>query len=679
MKLIRFADDQSGPSFGVVIRDHAVAFSALAAASGRTDPSLRDSRSYLANLPDSEQVAKELLAWGEEHLDQLDPSGRPPLADIRLLPPVEVAALFDFGLTPRHLKNSATTLFVHEKDDPDTAPILAAFSKAVAAPEPAPEPGRPKRLSFYKANMNSIAGDGANVPWPAYTSRLDIEPELAVVYGNAHQPVAGYCIFNDVSARDVQVPEMVGGFCLTKDMAQGNQLGPYLVTVDEVGDPFDLAVSVRVNGHLRFEGSTSEIVGGAEEVFAWLEVMAPVAPGSVMGFGTIPDCTGLDHGDFLNPGAQIEIEFERLGTLTCTFEQPQALLRSRWPVRPSLLRYHERGGDPSPSTGRFPMSLEQVSDHCYAVINAKNRVCDANSGYVDLGDGLLFDTQSDLPHAHQMIDLFSSVWARMPRYVVNSHEDIDHVGGNQLFPGAQIIGHRSLPERMREVADPKEMLQLLFATSTPQLRTFIQAGHRGMAAMGRQLLEDYDFRLMELATPTALVDDTLVLHLDDTEVHVIYVGPCHNIGDVIVHVPSEGVVFAGDVVFQQCTPIAWAGRYDDSFRILDLIAGLQPEVVVPGHGPVCGLDGLEEMRAYLKHVREESAQAFARGLTSLEAAKQIDLGQWAAWRAPGRVYMNVERAYRELRGDEADLPWDRAATFDAIYEVARAKGLPVEF
>ena len=68
----------------------------------------------------------------------------------------------------------------------------------------------PERLSFYKSNLNSVVGDNIEVPWPVYTSRLDIEPELGVVYGNPQQPVAGYCIFNDVSARDVQAPEILG-------------------------------------------------------------------------------------------------------------------------------------------------------------------------------------------------------------------------------------------------------------------------------------------------------------------------------------------------------------------------------------------------------------------------------------------------------------------------------------
>jgi 2-keto-4-pentenoate hydratase/2-oxohepta-3-ene-1,7-dioic acid hydratase in catechol pathway len=342
MRLIRFViADSSEPCFGVVVRDQAVPFAVLQRKAGIVSPSLVDSRSYLAQLPGSERMARDLLAWGEQHLGDLGAGERFPLHAIRLLEPVEVAALFDFGLTPRHLKNSAETILKYEKDDPQTAPLLHAFAKAVMAPKQKATAGRPEPLSYYKGNMNSVVGDGETVPWPAYTSRLDVEPELAVVYGNEKQPVAGFCIFNDVSARDVQATEFVGGFCLTKDMAKGNQLGPYLVTTDEVGNPYDLKVTVEVNGRVKYQGSTSEISHKAEDVFAWLAFIAPLKPGSVMGFGTIPDCTGCDHDDFIDPGAEIRITFERLGTLRCRFAEPAGrLLPSRWPVREPMRKYH---------------------------------------------------------------------------------------------------------------------------------------------------------------------------------------------------------------------------------------------------------------------------------------------------------------------------------------------------
>jgi 2-keto-4-pentenoate hydratase/2-oxohepta-3-ene-1,7-dioic acid hydratase in catechol pathway len=342
VKIIRFTVAGSlDTTFGVVIRNLAVPFSVLGDKLGKSFRHLANSRSYLANLPDSEQAAKVAVDWGEHHLSELSGGERFPLNDVRLLEPIEVAALFDFGLTPRHLKNSAETMMKFEKDNPQTAPLLKAFATAVMAPKPRSAPGQPEPLSYYKCNMNTIAGNGVTIPWPAYTSRLDVEPELAVVYGNEKQPVAGFCIFNDISARDVQPTEFVGGFCLTKDMANGNQLGPYLVTSDEVGDPYDLNVTVLENGHVRYEGSTSEISHKAEDLFAWLGFIAPLKAGSVMGFGTIPDCTGCDHDDFIDPGTEVQITFERLGTLRCRFGEPSGrLLPSRWPLREPLQKYH---------------------------------------------------------------------------------------------------------------------------------------------------------------------------------------------------------------------------------------------------------------------------------------------------------------------------------------------------
>jgi 2-keto-4-pentenoate hydratase/2-oxohepta-3-ene-1,7-dioic acid hydratase in catechol pathway len=341
MELIRFSLDDTTPNFGVVIGGYAVAFATLQQRSGITQPCLTDSNAYLVGLPETEQAARKLLAWGEIHLQELSAIEKPKLEALKLHAPIEVAALFDFGLTPRHLKNSAETMMKYEKDNPQTAPLLQAFAKAVLTPKPRPGPGQPLPLSYYKCNVNTIVGDRVSIPWPAYTSRLDVEPELVVIYGNKKQPVAGYCIFNDVSARDVQAAEFVGGFCLTKDMANGNQLGPYLVTSDELGDPYNLEVTVVVNGAVKYQGTTSEISHKAEDVIAWLEFIAPLKPGSAMGLGTIPDCTGLDHDDFIDPGANITISIERLGSLHCSFAEPaQKLLPSRWPLRPALEKFH---------------------------------------------------------------------------------------------------------------------------------------------------------------------------------------------------------------------------------------------------------------------------------------------------------------------------------------------------
>ena len=325
------------------------------------------------------------------------------------------------------------------------------------------------------------------------------------------------------------------------------------------------------------------------------------------------------------------------------------------------------------------MEMKQVSDSCFAVLNAMNRVCDANSGLINRGGGVVIDTQSDLAHARRMIELFSNVWPAMPRRVVNTHEDGDHVWGNQLFEGAEIIAHRSVPERMKDVANPKETQRLLHGVGRLLTRLLLKALHPGIVAAGQQLQQEYNFDGIELALPGTLFDTRYELDLDGVEVHLIYVGPCHQVGDTIIHVPRERIVFAGDVLFRQCTPMGWSGSYEKWFQCLDLIVQLDPAVIVPGHGPLCGIEGVVEMREYLNYVRDESKKCFDAGLTSLDAAKQIEFGPYGEWRAPARLYMNVERAYRELRNEPADAPWDTAGTFDAIYKVARAKGIRVEY
>ena len=134
-----------------------------------------------------------------------------------------------------------------------------------------------------------------------------------------------------------------------------------------------------------------------------------------------------------------------------------------------------------------------------------------------------------------------------------------------------------------------------------------------LAALARRL-EGWDFSGIELRPPTTLVEDRLELNLDDIDVQLIYVGPAHTASDLIVHLPSERVVFTGDILFRRCTPICWEGTYRNWIEALEFIIKLAPEVVVPGHGPICGIEGLREMKAYLEYVRSESTRLYEAGL-----------------------------------------------------------------
>jgi len=304
------------------------------------------------------------------------------------------------------------------------------------------------------------------------------------------------------------------------------------------------------------------------------------------------------------------------------------------------------------------MELREIGNDVYACLQEDRGLGTSNSGLINRGGGVVVDTFWDLPHTRQMIEQYGRVWKQPAQRVVNTHHNGDHCWGNQLFPGAEIIGHRRCA-----AAFTKEQ-----PAAMQMLRNAAGSGNPAIAALA-QALAAWDFSGIELTPPTTLIDDRLDLDLDGTPVQLLYVGPAHTAGDVIVHLPRQRVVFTGDVLFRLCTPIGWEGTFERWVQALDAIIGLDPEVIVPGHGPLCGVEGPREMKAYLVYVRAESKRGFDAGLSTLEAAKRIDLGPYAKWTEPERLIFQVERAYREFRGEPYDAPIDVPTVFGAMHEL----------
>lgn len=259
---------------------------------------------------------------------------------------------------------------------------------------------------------------------------------------------------------------------------------------------------------------------------------------------------------------------------------------------------------------------------------------------------LLVDTLFDLPHTQKMLDAMAREVGTPIRRVVNTHYNGDHCWGNQLVRDAEIIGHRSVPGDMAKIK-PEGLQALRNAPDTLPAARALRAG-----------LELFDFSGIELTPPTTLIDEHLSLELDGLAIDLIHVGPAHTTGDVIVHLPGEGIVFAGDILFRLCAPIGWEGTFANWIAALDRIAALDIDTIVPGHGPVCGKEGAVEMRDYLAYVRGESRQHFDAGHSVDEASAAIDLGPYADWLEPERIVFQVDRAYREFRGEPFDAPVD---------------------
>lgn len=230
-----------------------------------------------------------------------------------------------------------------DRESPDDATVAYTLDAVdLRAPLPRPntirdfsvfeEHGREKPdewyelLAYYKGNPDSVVPPGADVEWPDYSDERDYELELAAVVGeqcrdvdpdDAEEYLAGYTIFNDFSARDIQGREMKMGLGPGKGKDFANGFGPYLVTADAF-DPTDARMVARVDGEVWSEGNAGEMYHSIGDMLAHASMGETVHPGDVLGTGTVGGGCGFDLGQRLDPGAEVELEIEGIGTLRHT-------------------------------------------------------------------------------------------------------------------------------------------------------------------------------------------------------------------------------------------------------------------------------------------------------------------------------------------------------------------------
>jgi glyoxylase-like metal-dependent hydrolase (beta-lactamase superfamily II) len=303
------------------------------------------------------------------------------------------------------------------------------------------------------------------------------------------------------------------------------------------------------------------------------------------------------------------------------------------------------------------MELAHIGIDVYACLQPDTGLGASNSGFVARDGGLVVDTMWDLPRTRNLIDLYATVSRAPARRLVNTHHNGDHCWGNQLFAetGAEIIGHRLCAEYFTREASPEMFVALCEAPDVaPPLDGFARS------------LRAFDFHDIVLTPPTTLIDDDTVIDLDGTPAHLLYVGPAHTPGDVVVHLPDDGIVFTGDILFHRCTPIGWEGTFANWIAALERIEALEPAIVVPGHGPLADVDGLRGQREYLEYVLVETRESFDLGRSTLEAAEHIDLGPYGLWTEPERLAFQVDRAYREFAGVAWDHPVDTTKVFTEV-------------
>lgn len=282
-------------------------------------------------------------------------------------------------------------------------------------------------------------------------------------------------------------------------------------------------------------------------------------------------------------------------------------------------------------------ALREIADGVYAWVQPDGSWWVNNAGAVAGGDGLvLIDTCATETRTRRWLGALAEATGDAPiRLAVSTHHHGDHTYGNSLLPsGVPIVAH----EGTREAIAADAIIDGCppFWSPVPQ-----------WGAVSRRL-------------PTITVTDAVTLFSGARRIEVRHPGyVAHTVGDVVAYLPDDGVLFTGDLLFHQVNPLIFMGSLAGALRSLDWLAGFQPRVVVPGHGPLIDGADLADVLAtherYYRMIQDAARSGIAQGLSPLDAARLVDLGEFAALPDAERVVPNLHRAYAEATGADFDI------------------------
>jgi len=339
---------------------------------------------------------------------------------------------------------------------------------------------------------------------------------------------------------------------------------------------------------------------------------------------------------------------------------------------------------------RYRVGWKDLGGGLWAWLQPNGELGESNAGLVvGNGESLLIDTLWDLRLTRRMLSAVAPHTAGAPiKRLVNTHSDGDHCWGNQLLAEVPITATeaaavdmmREDPQRLRmfsragaglknllardAMARMAQRLPPSVARMAERLDPSTVPGAKEMAGLGAfaRMLAAYDFDGISLTPPTETFTAAMELEVGGRRLELIEVGPAHSPGDLIVQVPDERVVFAGDLVFVGVTPIMWVGPVENWIAGLDRIIESEPRLVVPGHGPTTGLAGVRSMREYWEFVSSAVRERLADGDDAYAAARGVVRSPefagkpFATWDAPERIAINAAIIARNDSGQRGRVP-----------------------
>ncbi len=280
--------------------------------------------------------------------------------------------------------------------------------------------------------------------------------------------------------------------------------------------------------------------------------------------------------------------------------------------------------------GISDMQMHKLADGIYALlaqIGAPEG--DSNSGLV-VGNREAALIDCDIRRWDDMREQIREVTDVPIRYLIDTHDNFDHASGNVIFdPGETVI-----------VAS--EACRDLLARDPDGHRTKIaQSGAFGAA--------DDCAELEERLLPDIAAVGLLTLHLGGRVLDLVPVGHAHTAGDMVVYLRDEKILFAGDVLFEGCHPVARNARLDDWLEVLSSLRQWPISRTVPGHGAIREeYENIADMEDYFQVVRSRVRELKDAGASASEVQEKIDLDEYADWGKSGWVPATVRKLYEGL-------------------------------
>jgi glyoxylase-like metal-dependent hydrolase (beta-lactamase superfamily II) len=267
--------------------------------------------------------------------------------------------------------------------------------------------------------------------------------------------------------------------------------------------------------------------------------------------------------------------------------------------------------------------LQKLTDNAYAFIGSDGG---PNHGLlVTEKGGVVVD--NDIRSIDRFMDAIRKTTPQEIRFLINTHHAFDHTSANHVFAeqGAVIISSVRAREHLDEMGE-KKIAQM--GTRDENLRELTRG--------------------LKVTLPDITFDHHLSIHLGSQLLELIFVGHCHSVGDAIVYLPKEKIVFAGDLLLSINHPNTRDGNRENWIQALDLIYGLPVEIIVPGHGGI--IHGKKEclvMKEYFLTVKSKVEDEVKKGKELEDIKREFSLPEYGDWGKEKWLWITIEKIYRE--------------------------------